>query len=357
MTVAKSFFAVSFATATLFVLLEGIASTGITGVKLVGRVWREKIYTQYDPELGWIVLPNLYIEDMYGDGIFLRTNAQHFRHANEVEKNTPKGKVRIVCSGDSFTFGYGVDNDHTWCSLLAAKNERLEAINIGQNGYGIGQSFLFYNRIQEELDHQVHVFTFITDDFRRAATDRFLGYPKPMLALRDGNLIVENTPVPKRLFYSPHLIVAAETLNELRLVDLTRRLVGSTGRSASAPKQYEIDVAQTRKIVIKVFQELQQISETNRSQIVLVYLPAGEWDYRSQDPVTESWRKFLESEARKHEWLFLDLVTDFSQLDENSIGNLYDGHYSVSGNKYVAERLYERLMSVPKIAELVSHGK
>ena len=339
---------------TLFIFLEGIASTMITAGKLLSRVSREKIYTQYDSELGWIALPNLYYEDMYGDGIFLRTNAQNFRHSDAAQKNIPDGKVRIICSGDSMTFGHGVDNDHTWCNLLAKKNDKLETLNLGQNGYGIGQSFLLYNRVQAELNHQIHVFAFITDDFYRAGVDSFLGYPKPMLVLRDGNLIADNMPVPQRLFNNRYLIVAAEALTELRLVHLTRRLFGTTAKSLPRPVSNEIDVVQTRKVVIKVFQELQQISEINRRQIALVYLPAGEWDYRSQDPLTEAWRNFLESEASNRGWLYLDLIADFNRLEAESVNDLFDGHYTVSGNEYIAERLYERLMAVPKIAELAN---
>lgn len=308
---------------------------------------------KHDSELGWVALPNLHIENMYGDGISLRTNAQGIRRASEVQKNIPKGKVRILCSGDSFTFGYGVDNDHTWCNLLATHNERLETVNIGQNGYGVDQSFLLYRRVQSELDHQVHLFALITDDFRRAALDRFLGYPKPRVAVRNGDLIVENVPVPKRLFNSPHLIVTAETLSELRLVDLMRAIADKNRDSRSGQEESDVGVARTGETVVKLFQDLQDVNESNGSQMVLIYLPSGEWDYQSRNPGTEAWRAFVESAAREHGWLFLDLVADFNQLDEHVIGDLFDGHYSVAGNQFVADRLYDRLMSVPKFAEML----
>ena len=48
----------------------------------------------------------------------------------------PPGKTRIICSGDSFTLGFGVDNEHTWPQQLAARNANLETVNMGQGGYG-----------------------------------------------------------------------------------------------------------------------------------------------------------------------------------------------------------------------------
>lgn len=343
------------ATFIFFALLEGIASTGITAVKLFGRISREQVHSQYDPEVGWVSKPRLFIQNMYGNGVFLKTNDQSLREAEHVQRSIPSGKIRVVCSGDSFTFGHGVDNDHAWCTLLETKNERIDAINAGQVGYGIGQSFLLYERVAEQIDHQIQIFAFITDDFRRAALSRFLGYPKPRLALKNDELVVENSPVPRRMFNNPYLIITAETLNELALMRSIRRLSTLAGDSSSSAESKEIDHDEIRRLVSTTFRELVENNLREGRITALVYLPSGIWDYHFQNPDTESWRSYLVSEAEKNGWFFIDLIEDFNQLEKAFIAGLFDGHYSVEGNRYVAERIYQHLMDAPDVKSLLDN--
>ena len=91
-------------------------------------VLAERLHTEYDPLLGWINKPNVSIDDMYGPNVFLKTNSQRFRNQNDFSINVPKGRIRVICSGDSFTLGYGVGNDHTLFTLIDGKVafERVE---------------------------------------------------------------------------------------------------------------------------------------------------------------------------------------------------------------------------------------
>ena len=96
----------------LLATLEG----GLTFAVLVHDLSRpsmpvaERRHTQFDPELGWINKPSTRIKNMYGEGAHLTINAQGFRSAEDFSACVPPGRVRIVCSGDSFTLGYGVDD-------------------------------------------------------------------------------------------------------------------------------------------------------------------------------------------------------------------------------------------------------
>jgi hypothetical protein len=347
------FAGVSLVTVVTLVVLEGLASTTITGAKLVSRLAGTKVHTQYDPELGWSSIPDLFIEDMYGDGVFLRTNAQGFRAAADTDAEVAEGGVRLLCSGDSFTFGHGVDNDHTWCSLLAGRYPTLETVNLGQVGFGIDQAFLWYLRNATWLQHDLHIFAFITDDFRRTAARSFLSYPKPLLTLQDEQLVVTNTPVPKRLFNNPYLFTTVHTLRELRLAQLAERLLGGVDRQVSTDGPSGGGDVSTRDVVVAVFEELQRMGNLREIRTIFVYLPSGDWDYDPQGSVTESWRLFLEGEARERGWLYLDLIADFRSFERNAIAELFSGHYTQAGNEYVAERLHEFLMGTPEISALL----
>ncbi len=184
----------------VFIVLEGLASTALFWRTLLFHPrapLAEKGHTRYDPELGWVNTPNVALKDYYGPGLDLTTNAQGFRGTSPVPVAVPPGMFRIICSGDSMTLGYGVRDDQTWCQALASLDPRLEAVNMGQGGYGVDQAYLWFRRDGARLDHQVHIFAFIVSDFNRMQSESFYDYQKPVLVVRNGSIVVTNTPVPK----------------------------------------------------------------------------------------------------------------------------------------------------------------
>jgi hypothetical protein len=334
-------------------LCEGTSSVFLVVRDASGtRPLAERSHTEYDEELGWVNLPDLFIKDLYGPGVYLKTNAQSFRNNHDFSATTPNDKVRIICSGDSFTFGYGVDNDHTWCQLLASKSEQLESVNMGQGGYGVDQAYLWYKRDGNQLDHDIHIFTFITDDFARMQDSSFLGYGKPVLALEDNVIVTRNVPVPKRSFYTPWLIHALRSLNNLRSIRLSQELVyrGDTISTTSTPNQ---------EVVLKIIEDLYQTNQAKDSTLVLVYLPTRE-DFTEDK--SESWRQLLDAEADKNNWLFVDLIDEFRKLPPQQVGELFisediadyygaAGHYTEKGNKFIADTLYQKFLSIQQVSD------
>ena len=211
----------------------------------------ERLHTEYEPLLGWINKPNVSINHMYGPNVFLKTNSQRFRNKDNFTTKVPKGKIRAICSGDSFTLGYGVDNDHTWCNLLETIDPRFQTVNMGQGGYGIGQAYLWYKRDGTRLDQDVHVFAFVTPDFSRMTMKLFLGIPKPILRLRNGGISVENVPVTRLSFH--------RILKHLRLVNVVR-LTSEIGAVSlpEAPGKSEIYVDELTKLVSAIFDSLKK---------------------------------------------------------------------------------------------------
>jgi hypothetical protein len=76
-----------------FCALEGMSSLVLfAGNLLTFREpsFNERLYTRYDTELGWVSRPNVSIPDMYGAGIFLKTNRQGFR----ADPTPPSGRPK-----------------------------------------------------------------------------------------------------------------------------------------------------------------------------------------------------------------------------------------------------------------------
>ncbi len=350
----KAFLFVS-ACALVFIFIEGLSSTLFFVARVVGE-WRrtlpERGHTRYDAELGWVAIPNLYIKDMYGPGVYLRTNSRGFRKSAEVDPRSPSDRLRIICSGDSFTLGWGVDNDHNWCQLLESLDARLQTVNMGQGGYGIDQAYLWYLRDGTPLEHQVHLFAFIADDFNRMQRADFVGYGKPLLRVKDGKLVTENVPVPRRSYYVPWLTQNLHLIRELRAVDLPLKVLqrlGSGEKNASESTRQEADA---RATVMKIFEHLNEINRRKNSSLVLVFLPSLD-DYETNQ-AADRWRRFLQVETSKSGIPLIDLIGDFQQLSETEVRKLFllerggpHYHYSVAGNQYIATQLYDRLRLLP----------
>ena len=104
---------------SLLVIIEGLSSYAFFLKDLASRLRESNLsHTDYDAEIGWVGLPSVDIKDMYGPGAHLRTNAQGFRNEEDFPAKRDSDVRRIVCSGDSVTFGEHVGDDHTFCSQL-----------------------------------------------------------------------------------------------------------------------------------------------------------------------------------------------------------------------------------------------
>ena len=99
--------------------------------------------------------------------------------------------------------------------------------------------------------------------------------------------------------------------------------------------------------------------------MVLVYLPTRE-DFT--EDTSESWRQLLDAEAEKNNWLFVDLIEEFRKLPPQQVGDLFisediadyygaAGHYTEKGNRFIADTLYQALLSIPQVSDEISEAQ
>lgn len=328
----------------LLFLIEGAVSYLSIGHAFFTQKIAERQHTEYDPELGWINLPGITIPDMYSREDPLTINSQRYRSTREFSTRVPDGKVRVICSGDSFTLGYGVDDDHTWCQQLTTIDERLETVNMGQGGYGVDQAFLWYRRDEQELEHDIVVFAFIRDDFSRMQSDTFMGYGKPFLSVRDGQLVQDNYPVPRKSYDASWL--GANLYMWLEL-DTVQWLSGQLGGALPAPAGHGVtDHAHTDAVVGKIFAALDDIAVRNNRHAVLAYLPT-EGDIARDDK--RRWERLVRSQAEAHGYDLVNVADAMRTLQPGDAEKMFrgGGHYTDEGNRYVAEVIYQHLAELP----------
>jgi hypothetical protein len=338
-------------TALLFVVVEGGASTILFVRGAIDRAppgVSADYVTRYDDRLGWTYTPGGVSHDVFGPGTRVTINTHGFRGTYDHAPAVAPGKVRIVCSGDSFTFGTDVTDDDTWCHQLTQVDPRIETLNMGQGGYGIDQAYLRFERDARPFQHQVHVFAFITEGFRRMRSNRFGLRGKPTLEIHGEELRVANVPVPPPIGFGRYLLGVSRAAEELRTVALIN-LVGQRLRGPAAAPQSGVagESERLRSLSARVFAELDRLNREKQSRVVLVYFPMAD-DYLRRD--SDPWRDHVRRSAATHGIPFIDVVDAFRRMTPQEVEPLYvrpwSGHFSPKGNLFVARLIHEHLRAI-----------
>lgn len=327
-----------------FAMIEGLAATVLFGYDLFASIKRQTlrsgIYQEPDELLGWRTIPNLDMPDLFGPGKDFRSNERGFRNAQNFSAAPPAGKVRAICSGDSFTLGIGVSNENTWCSLFAAARPNVEGANLAQAGYGPGQAYLRYERDAQGLVHDIHIYALITDDFRRMRLARFVGTHKPYFTLKDGALSLENVPVPATsrlaVWWTLNQGIFTES-NTGKVINRLKVRFSKPSRSGSGHSMQD-----SRELAWKLLERVHEKTRERNAKLVLVYLP----EQATPMHVGEDWRQLMESFAAEHDTTFVDVYSHVHRLPVEQRRTLYSpewGHFSVAGNRLVSDLVWAAL--------------
>ncbi len=156
--------------------------------------------SRFDDKLGWTLAPGAEAySKSTGRKVAYAVNSNGLRD-KETPYEKPQGVFRIVLLGDSHTFGFGVPVKQHFSTLLEGYFDDVEVVNLGVNGYGVDQELLYLR--QEGFKYHpdlVLVYAPHYADFRHMR-DKVWGMGKPRFELRDGALVLTNSPVDNNSF-------------------------------------------------------------------------------------------------------------------------------------------------------------
>jgi hypothetical protein len=307
----------------------------------------------YDSLVGWVGLRNLSIPNNFDVGLSLTTNADGMRIHRPTTPALAPGERRLICSGDSFTFGEGVADRDTFCADLEQELPGFRTLNMAQRGFGIDQAYLWYKRDGARYPHQVQVFAFIWHDFERMTMRSFFGYAKPILRLDHDTLAVDNVPVPRWRGASRWLL-AGPVLEDSRLLQTIKRRVTNT----EAMQQRRAE-DQVWPIATTVFRDLERLNHERGSQLALVYLPTL-LDLPEGAPLDVR-REKLAKFSRESGIPLIDLTPEMRALPPDSLAWMFitpgqlkvdgsSGHYTAVGHRWVAARIADHLRRLPNVS-------
>ncbi|WP_198262955.1 SGNH/GDSL hydrolase family protein [sulfur-oxidizing endosymbiont of Gigantopelta aegis] len=152
----------------------------------------------YHPELGWALTPNWKGEHSHHDfSVTYSTDEHGFRQQPREGKSTTGRKIALI--GDSFTFGFGVNDYETFAAKLALDDIDNEYLNLGVPGYSTDQEYLLMQQqSKENINDYVLIFYLGNDIIDNALPHPLQAEPaKPFFEVNEGVLVLKNMPVPK----------------------------------------------------------------------------------------------------------------------------------------------------------------
>lgn len=308
----------------------------------------ERIWTEHHPSLGWYHQKNktAFLPLPNGQKAEIHTNSIGLRGTREYTLQKPDGIRRIAVLGDSFAFGWGVQDHESFSARIEAQDPSLEVLNFGVPGYGVDQILVAFRTLARGYHPENVLITLFAEDFWRA-TRAFAdtGHAKPYFRLdSSGKLQLQNVPVPPPLTlrtnqfpdlieYSPieKMLVKTRTYKLLRRGMLR---LGKNLRLLDADSEEEWLLG--RVILKQLIEEVQK----SGAQVFIVLLPPDRW-IRSDSK--EALYKSLLGFAKKEGVPLLDLTPEFRQAAEHSSLTDYyiegDWHWTAKGHALAADAI------------------
>jgi hypothetical protein len=355
-------------TTAIIALLCVLALLGLEGGVSFWLFWKDGVsvalpreanraHMQPDTLLGWTNRPGNVSPDEYGPGIGIAIGPQGLRGARDAA--VPRaGAVRLACSGDSFTLGYGVDDAHAWCARLEQELPAVETLNLGQAAYGWDQAWLRYRRDGVALAPRLQVVALTYVQFERALSTNFDGRFKPQLTKAGDSVAVRGVPVPPLSDAALRRVRLTQVLGDLRAMQWLR-----TFRRFDPVRTSSAAVEANWPAFDAALGQLAREHRARGTQLVLAYLPVRR--EMGKGPL-DARRAHVAKLATTLGVPFFDLTPALRALPPDSADNAFittvapgiapavPGHYSNIGNAWVARRLADTLRTDPVTGPLVA---
>lgn len=158
-------------------------------------------FHQADSRLGWIGTPNhtSRFKTLNFDAT-VETDGEGFRK-NSSSVTPAQDAPEVWILGDSTVWGWGVNNDEMFTSVLQEKaGSEIRIRNFGMNAYGTLQESFLLERLLGENEPPAKVILMVCgNDFTDNLTDQAGARPYLNLTGADGQPVIENLPVERNI--------------------------------------------------------------------------------------------------------------------------------------------------------------
>jgi len=302
-------------------------------------------FWKYDSLLGWAHQPGQ--EGIFETAQFrttVRINLKGLRdreHAYERSDNS--GRILVI--GDSFAWGYGVEETQRFSQLLEASMD-VEVINAGVSGYSTDQELLWLREEGVKYDPDLVILGFSGNDIGDNSQQLVNTiYYKPQFVMEGNRLILKGSPVPRtglqgRLIYYLSQRSALSFFLVQRYFDFLsvyRNFSGNLvaeGNSDNANPSNSVPGSPRElfKLTHTLLHEISKIAESRGARFMIVATDRW-WNA----PSGQTYRDFIDS-LHSEGFLVLD-VESVPGFDPVKMLISDDGHWNSAGHEFVAEEI------------------
>jgi hypothetical protein len=316
----------------LLILIGLLIGLGIieVGIRLIGyypKVLIPPNLYENHPRTWWTLRPNFAAKIDTPDGqVTYQINSQGIRASHDFDPHNKQNLKRLFIIGDSLTFGWGVNEEHTFPRImndaLARQGISLEVVNLGVPGFGTMHSYerlLEYSSLLGKSNYVVYAF--VSND----PVDNISG--KKVVV--DGIRIDEHMPNKVLLSKMAHVYQRVRFFSVL--VDFyydnfanPRYLKRQQLQSTHSRIENRADFLATSEYLLKI------IDWTKRNDIEFFVLITGYSEY--SEPLIET--------LQAHEIPVIIAEEIFSRFNvDNRPVFLIDRHWNKDGHQFIAAGL------------------
>lgn len=340
-------------------LLAAALGLTILGLELGFRIVNPQIFPVHppgmytpDPVVGYVPTPGFLgssTRPEYETRVSVGTAG--FRGRNP----RPRGRnsLRILCLGDSFTWGSGVENREAWPhvveQILRARyaGADIQVLNGGVPGYGTDEQLLYLQQrllgIKPDL---VIVAFFAGNDFRDNRSSA-----SQSIEIRDGLL---RTKMAQPAYATPiWLRINNWIKNRSHLHFFLSERLGYLATGAGlldTVEEARTDFnAEDAQRAVDLLAEIASVSRASSSEVLLVFVPDKMHVLGSVD--VKGARKVVADASGASNAPWLDLTPYLMEASEGASPYFYrfDPHWTADGHQVVAEAIADKLLSLQLI--------
>lgn len=261
----------------------------------------------FDKELGWFPKKNNSKDFMGSRLIHVQHNENGFRDILHGRKE----KKRIAFIGDSFVWGYDVQQEERFTEKLQPMIPDYEIINMGVSGYGTDQELLLLQKWFDVFQPEIVFLVYDNTDWGDNNSNYRYGCFKPFFEIDNGKLIQKGIPVIKSMkyYYLEYPMIFQSRLLRLLLTTVIEK------------KKREVKENPT----VLIMEEIKVFSKKNGAEFAIGFV--GDNNYEQKKSICE-----------KNNFNYLFLKNPY-------IYPTHGFHWTPQGHDIVASKIYQFLLN------------